>query len=53
MKNWSPLLVVFLSFILYCILLLITAISIGSQHAGIEQYFATIIIKGSESLLSE
>lgn len=46
MKNWNPLLVVFLSFILYCILLVIIAISIDSQHSGGEQYFVTIIAKG-------
>jgi len=46
MKNWNPLLVVFLSFILYCILLVIIAICIDSQRFGGEQYFVTIIAKG-------
>ncbi len=46
MKNWNPLLVVFLSFILYCVLLVIIAININSQHSDGEQYFVTIIAKG-------
>jgi hypothetical protein len=46
MIKWNPLLVLFLSFILYWIVLYIVAISVDSQHAGGEQYFSTIIAKG-------
>jgi len=46
MKKWTPLLVLFLSFILYLIVLCTVASVIGSQHAGGEQYFLTIITKG-------
>jgi len=48
MKKWNPLLVLFLSFILYWIALYIGASAIDSQHAGGEQYFLTICAKGIE-----
>lgn len=48
MKKWNPLLILFLSFILYWIVLCIVASAIDSQHAGGEQYFLTIFAKGIE-----
>ena len=46
MKKWNPLLVLFLSFILYLIVLCILASAIDSQHPGGEQYFLTVFAKG-------
>jgi len=46
MKKWNPLLVLFLSFILYLIVLCTAASAIDSQHVGGEQYFLTIFAKG-------
>ena len=46
MKKWNPLLILFLSFILYWITLYIVASAVDSQHAGGEQYFLTIFAKG-------
>lgn len=46
MKKWNPLLVLFLSFILYLIVLCTAASAIDSQHPGGEQYFLTIFAKG-------
>ena len=46
MKDWNPLLVMFISFFIYWILLFIVAIAVDSQHAGGDQYFLTIIVKG-------
>ena len=46
MKKWNPLLVMFLSFILYWIVLYIVASAVDSQHSGGEQYFLTIFAKG-------
>lgn len=48
MKKWNPLLVMFLSFILYWIVLYIVASAVDSQHSGGEQYFLTIFVKGIE-----
>jgi len=48
MKKWNPLLVLFLSFILYWIVLCTVASVIDSQHAGGEQYFLTVFAKGIE-----
>ena len=48
MKKWNPLLLLFLSFILYWIVLYIVASAVDSQHAGGEQYFLTIFAKGIE-----
>lgn len=46
MKKWNPLLVLFLSFILYLIVLCTAASAIDSQHPGGEQYFLTVFAKG-------
>ena len=46
MKKWNPLLVLFLSFILYWVILYVLATVIDSQYAGEEQYFLSIFAKG-------
>ena len=46
MKKWNPLLLLFLSFILYWIILYYVASIVDSQHTGGEQYFVTIFAKG-------
>lgn len=46
MKKYNPLLLLFLSSILYWIILYFIASIVDSQHTGGEQYFLTIFAKG-------
>lgn len=46
MKRINPLLALFLLLVLYWVVLYTIAIVIDTQHAGGEQYFLTILVKG-------